>query len=171
LKPTTGVVFAALAASAIIAVSCASSRHPGGEESSGTDVPFQIVVSGVDDPFQPADQFNTPAAGSRYVAVRLSIVNVSSETQTIEPAVDFELVGWLDIAYGVTVLVSEPHDISAGGPTLGVMPPGASIEGLLPFQIPLSDSPRRLKFAWRETALELDIPESKPHETVPSGSG
>ncbi len=128
--------------------------------------PFEIAVSKVDDPFQPADPFNAPPAASRYVAVHLRISNVSALTQTVEPAVDFKIIGALGISYDVAVVVAQPGDISAGGPSLGVLAPGSELEGLLPFVIPISDSPRLLVFQRPGARIEVALPQGHLPETT-----
>lgn len=164
MKPST------IAVSALVAAALASSLACGpGVASRPATQPttrsFEVRVAGVDDPFVPADPFNTPAAGTRYVAARLEIVNVSTETHTIEPAVDFKLIGRLGIAYDVAVLVSQPGDVSTGGPALGLMPPGASLQGLLPFQVPLSDTPEILRFDGPGGTLDTALTGLKVDET------
>lgn len=170
MKPPTIVASAFVVAAAMAAGSCGPLRSPNGAPTR-TRGPFEVVVTSVEDPFQPQDPFNIPSAGTRYVALHMRIVNRSSETHTIEPAVDFDVIGRLGIPYEVAVLVSQPGDISAGGPGLGVMPPGAQIEGLLPFQVPLSDAPQTLRLDRRGAYLEVPLPGPEPHENTVASPG
>ena len=119
---------------------------------------IEVHALQVDDPYNPKNPFNTPAAGSRFVAAHIVVRNVSEQTVTIEPTESFELVGRLGISYQVAVLVEEPSDLSFGGSSLGVIPPGASIEGFLPFQMPLSDEPARLRLISRDSYRDIELP-------------
>ncbi len=164
LLPATALAVILLAV--LLSASCSQEADPPGAVPR-SEGPFSVLVESVIDPLEPADPFNKPAAGSRYLAVRISITNHSSQTEVIEPAVDFSLVGRLGSTYRVAVLVSQPEDISAGGETLGMLGPDQRIQGILPFEVPVSDEPAALVFRRRNAAVDVPLRSHPPPSRAP----
>lgn len=125
---------------ALLVLACNRTRSPGADDFSS--LRFSVVE--VVDPYESRNPLNQPPAGTRHVALRLGISNVSEATVTVEPAVDFALETERRATLEPATLVDEPEDISAGGPRLGVLAPGEQLTGLLFFDVPLGDRPATL---------------------------
>ena len=102
-----------------------------------------MSVAGVVDPVARGGYYRGPRAGTRWVGVRLRIVNVGSTNYDDDPAND-------------TRLVADDHVLQADSAllqTCDVFPvslslaPGESSEGCVIFEVPTRSSPRRLRFA------------------------
>ncbi|RIK10261.1 MAG: hypothetical protein DCC49_03770 [Acidobacteria bacterium] len=107
---------------------------------------FTISASRAADPLVPADPFNKPAVGTRYVAVRLTIRNATNRDLTVEPARWIRAVTGNGAALDAAVLTAQPDDISAGGPTRGLIAPGGEISGLLIYEVPGGDGIAHLRY-------------------------
>ncbi len=162
----SGPLLVVIAAVVLLSVSCSRKADMTGS-APRSEGPFTVLVESVIDPLEPVDPFNQPAAGSRYLALRLSITNRTSQTETIEPAVDFSLVGRLGSTYRVAVLVAQPEDISAGGETLGILGPHQKIQGILPFEVPVSDDPVALVLRRSNAAVDVPLRSHPPESRGP----
>lgn len=134
-----------LAASGLVACSDSAPQRviaPGTEPLSR----FTITAVKAADPLIPADSFNKPAVGTRYVAVRVAIRNSSSRDLTAEPARWIHAVTGNGATLDAAVLTAQPDDISAGGPTLGRLAPGGEISGLLTYEVPGGDGIAFLRY-------------------------
>lgn len=107
---------------------------------------FAISAAKAADPLIPADSFNKPAVGTRYVAVRVTIRNLSSRDLTAEPARWIRAVTGNGATLDAAVLTAQPDDISAGGPTRGLLAPDGEISGLLIYEVPGGDGIAFLRY-------------------------
>lgn len=96
----------------------------------GTSSDFELTLHTVEDPMVPANEFDTPSEGNRYVAVEIEAKNLSNERQTLSTLI------------GAEVMDSEnrPYDIALAGvdrPQLdGEVQPGQSRRGWMVFEVP-----------------------------------
>lgn len=107
---------------------------------------FSISAAKAADPLIPGDPFNKPAVGTRYVAVRVTIRNSSGSDLTVEPARWIHAVTGNGATLDPAVLTAQPDDISAGGPTRGLLAPGGEISGLLIYEVPGGDGVAHLRY-------------------------
>ena len=76
---------AALAAVVLLAVPAGAKTYKPGQ--TGTSSGFKVTVYGIQEPWVPTNQFDTPDPGNHYVGVDVQIKNTSS---------DQELFWWLE---------------------------------------------------------------------------
>lgn len=107
---------------------------------------FAITASPSTDPFAPADGFNKPAVGTRFVAVQITIKNTGTAKATVEPARWIKGVTKSGSVIEPAVITSQPGDISAGGPKMGILEPGEELTGIMVFEVPVADSISSLKY-------------------------
>lgn len=107
---------------------------------------FTISATKVADPLIPADPFNKPAVGTRYVAVRVTIRNATNHDLTAEPGKWIYAVTGNGATLDPAVVTAQPEDISSGGPSLGLVAPGGEISGLLIYEVPGGDSIASLRY-------------------------
>lgn len=107
---------------------------------------FTISAARAADPLIPADAFNKPAVGTRYVAVQVTVRNSSGRDLTVEPARWISAVTANGATIKAAVLTAQPDDISAGGPARGLLAPGGEISGLLIYEIPGGDGIAFLRY-------------------------
>lgn len=130
------VVFAAaLIGAAVTGSACTSAPAPPPTAEPLTRVSITALTQ--TDPFTPADAFNRPAVGTRYVAVQIAIK--ANEKLTVAPARWIRAETRSGSLLNAAVVASQPGDISAGGENLGRMAAGETLSGLLIYEVPLGD--------------------------------
>lgn len=114
-------------------------------ETSQTD-DFEMTVHEVRDPYTSTNQFDTPDAGNRYVAVEVEVKNVGDDRQTISTLLGAELIDSLN----------RPWDIALAGMDLpqldGEVVPGQSRRGWMVFEVPADASGLKLRLKGSITA-------------------
>jgi hypothetical protein len=90
---------------------------------------FDVVVHQVTDPWTSTNQFDTPQAGNRFVAVEVEVTNTGAEVQTISSLLGAEL----------TDSLNRPWDAALAGvglPSLdGDVQPGQARRGWMVFDV------------------------------------
>lgn len=90
---------------------------------------FDVTLNTVQDPFVPTNEFETPPAGQRFVAVELTLTNTSDERLPLSTLLGFELKDSQD----------RPWDITLAGLDLpqldGEVPAGDSRKGWAVFAV------------------------------------
>jgi hypothetical protein len=104
---------------------------------------IRVSVAGVVDPVARGGYYRGPRAGTRWVGVRLRIVNVGSTTYDDDPANDTRLVADDHVLQADSALL-QTCDVF---PVSVSLAPGESSEGCVIFEVPTGSSPRRLRFA------------------------
>lgn len=101
--------------------------HEVGE--TGTTGDLEVTVETVEDPWEPTNEFDTPAEGQRYVGVELTIVNTGDETTTFSTFAGAEVVDSEGQAWDVTFTTSDEPSID------GDVPAGATRKGWLYLEV------------------------------------
>jgi len=92
---------------------------------------FEATLNAVTDPYASTNQFVQPAAGTRFVAVDVTMRNVSNDQQPVSSALSFELTDSTGQKYNETF---------APGLTAidGLVPPNDQRRGTMVYQVPLT---------------------------------
>lgn len=90
---------------------------------------LEVTVDTVEDPWEPTNEFDTPAEGQRYVGVELTIVNTGDETTTFSTFGSVEVVDSEGQAWDVTFTTSDEPSID------GDVPAGATRKGWLYLEV------------------------------------
>jgi hypothetical protein len=104
---------------------------------------IRVSVAGVIDPVARGSYYRGPRPGTRWVGVRLRIVNVGSTNYDDDPANDTRLIagGHLLQADSALLQTCDVFPVSVS------LAPGETTEGCVIFEVPAGDSPRQLRFA------------------------
>ena len=131
-----------------------SSGTDAGGDDSGADAPpqvfkvgdtvelgdLQVVVHGVTDPYTASNEFITPAAGQRWVAVDVEVKNTSDKAVPISSLAQFEVQDATNAAYPVTIT----------GDTLATIDGEAAAQGArrgtMVFEVPAAATGLKLNF-------------------------
>lgn len=99
---------------------------------------IEVVVHGLQDPFDAGQQ--KPPAGARIMAVDVEMKNVGEKTQIFSGFGQFELKDANGSSYDAIVLRSKQPAVN------GPAAPGASLRGLVAYQVPEGAQGLRLVF-------------------------
>lgn len=102
----------------------------------GTDTTsgFQVTLIAVTDPWVSTSEFEHPSAGNRYVAVELSMVNTTADTQTFSSLLGLEVVDSLGQHWRPTFAGVNLPQVD------GTLAPGAMIRGSQVFEVPVAST-------------------------------
>lgn len=111
--------------------SAAAKTYKPGQTATTSD--FKVKVYGIQEPWTPTNQFDTPAPGSHYVAVDVQIKNTQDDQQLFSSLAGFHLIDGSNRQYneklGGCIGLSP-------GPPEGQMAPKQPIRGNVCFEIP-----------------------------------
>lgn len=107
---------------------------------------FEVTVYGFKDPQTTTNQFDKPAAGTRYVSVDVQVANRGSTQQTFSSILGFHLVDSANRQYDLEFSTVEPKAPD------GQIPAGGAIRGLAVFQVPDGTTGMRLRVQGNITA-------------------
>ena len=104
-----------------------------------------VTLAKIYDPATGANQFETPDAGKRFVAVDFTITNVSSQPQSDDADIDTSVQGTDGQDYSVDFGdVAECTNFDGGEWKLT---PGASVSGCVTFQLPTAVKVATVQFS------------------------
>lgn len=124
--------------------SSTATAHVGATENIGGSKGYAVTLQQVIDPASGADQYTTPDAGKRFVAVELKIVNNGTASINDDANNDVTIIGSDNQSYTDDYnSVSECTDFSNGSFTLA---PGESTTGCVNFQLPDAITTSKVQF-------------------------
>ena len=115
---------------------------------------FELLVHAVTDPVVPEDEFFGPEEGNRWVAIEVSITNVSDEPKDYGPY-DFKVRDADNFEHDPGFVDLE-RDLSSGS-----LLPGDTIRGQIGFEVPLDAELVRLVFhgfIGEGNRIDIDLP-------------
>jgi Domain of unknown function (DUF4352) len=92
---------------------------------------FDVTVHAVEDPFVPANQFEVPEEGRRFVAVEATVTNTSDQPLPFSTLAGVELFDQLDRPWTIAVAGTDLPQLDA--PTVA---PGEARRGWVVFSVP-----------------------------------
>lgn len=92
---------------------------------------WQIKVNKLTDPVKPSNEFMTPKAGTRFVAVNATVSNKSSKAETVSSLVCFDLRDKEGQKF-------DPALSGEGAQLDGEVPAGGKLKGNVTFEVPTS---------------------------------
>jgi hypothetical protein len=95
---------------------------------------WQVTVYGAKDPWTPTNQFDSPAAGNRYVQVDVQVVNTKSSQETFSSLMAFKLFDSANRSFDETLVSTQP-----GAPD-GTVPAHGALRGFVTFEVPTSST-------------------------------
>jgi len=125
----------------------------GGVDEDVESANYTLLVHGVQDPYQPGDEFYAPAAGNRWVVVDVSITNNSGESQQYF-VFDFKLKDADNFEYDAG-FADAPQELDSG--TLAA---GDTLRGRIAFEVPETADITRLIYNpgfFGEDQIEIDL--------------
>jgi hypothetical protein len=109
---------------------------------------FKVKVFGIQEPWTPTNQFDTPLAGNHYAAVDVQLKNTSQNQQTFSALLGYHLIDGknrqYDMALGCIGLQPPAPQ--------GQMPPKQPIRGFVCFQVPDGSTKLKLRVQGSITA-------------------
>ena len=124
--------------------SSSATAHVGSTVNIGGSKGLAVKLNQVIDPAQGADQYTTPNAGDRFVAIDLTITNNGSASFSDDANDDVTLIGTDNQSYTADFdNVSECTNFSNGQFTLT---PGESSTGCVVFQVPTGVNTAKVQF-------------------------
>lgn len=111
-----------------------------------------IVVNGVE-PYTSSNQFMSPSAGKRFVAVDITLQNNSDEAYNYN-VLEFNLQDNEDYSYTNALADIEPYL------TTGAIQPGQRTRGYIPFEIPTENEPVKLTYTpnfWGTSQIIIEL--------------
>lgn len=124
--------------------SSATTAHVGSTVNVGGSKGLAVTLNQVIDPASGADQYTTPNAGDRFVAVDVKIVNNGTAAFSDDANSDVTLIGTDNQSYTADFdNVSECTNFNSGQYTLS---PGESTTGCVVFQIPDAVNTAKIQF-------------------------
>ena len=94
---------------------------------------FKVTVYGIQEPWTPTNQFDTPDPGTHYVAVDVQMKNTGSEQELFSSLGGFHLIDGKNRQYDMKL--GGCIGLQPGAPE-GQMPPKQPIRGFVCFQVP-----------------------------------
>lgn len=107
--------------------SAPTDRYAVGDTATTSD--FEVTLHSVEDPFDPADGFSTPAEGHRYVAVELEVRNLADEQRTFSTLAYTEILDSTNRAWDVELTGTNRPTVE------GDMPAGDARRGWVVFEV------------------------------------
>lgn len=103
---------------------------------------WEITVTKVVDPQEPANDFLTPDEGNRWIAVDYTVKNISDKTAPLSSLFCFDLIDNKDNEYGMSIYAQD-------GDRMGdsELAPGQTIDASISFEIPDDASGLVLRFS------------------------
>jgi hypothetical protein len=117
------------------------------DNTSGFDVTLLQYV----DQWQSTNQFESPSAGMRYVAVELNMVNTRDEVQTFSTLLGLELIDSLGQRWNIALAGVDLPKLD------GDVAPGSNIRGWQVFEVPADATGLRLKVQGSITASGIEF--------------
>jgi hypothetical protein len=117
------------------------------DNTSGFDVTLLQYV----DQWQSTNQFETPSAGMRYVAVELNIVNTHDEVQPFSTLLGLELIDSLGQRWNIALAGSDLPRLDTD------VAPGSNVRGWQVFEVPADAAGLRLKVQGSMTASGIEF--------------
>jgi hypothetical protein len=114
-------------------------RIPGTQPGNQLDATVVKVV----DPAQPDNQFGTPTAGSRFVAVQWRITNTGTNPIDVGPTYGSAIVDAEGQQFGPTY---ESTTAGPAYPSSATIPPGSSRLGFVTYELPKQSVPSVVQF-------------------------
>ncbi len=108
---------------------------------------FDVVVHTVEDPFTPANEFEVPEEGHRFVGVEATVTNTSGEPLPFSTLAGVELFDQLDRPWTVALAGTDRPQLDA--PTVT---PGEARRGWVVFSVPPDATELRLRVKGNLTA-------------------
>jgi hypothetical protein len=107
---------------------------------------FDVTLHTVEDPFVPTNEFETPAAGQRLVAVEMTFANTSDENLPLSTLLGFEVKDSENRAWNITIAGTDLPQID------GDVPPGEARRGWAVFAVAEDATDLKLRVKGNVTA-------------------
>lgn len=101
---------------------------------------WQVQVHEVTDPLVSSNQYLSPAAGQRWVAVDAEVFNQGDDVQTVSSMLCFEVQDATNRSHAMTITGESMQ------PPDGEVAPGASRRGTIVYEVPVDATGLRLQF-------------------------
>lgn len=108
---------------------------------------FDVTVHAVQDPFTPTNEFETPQAGQRFVAVEATITNTSEEPLPFSTLAGVELIDQLDRPFSIAIAGTDLPQLDAA-----TVAPGEARRGWIVFDVPPDATELRIRIKGNLTA-------------------
>lgn len=108
---------------------------------------FDVTVHAVQDPYTSTNQFETPQAGQRFVAVEATVTNTSDEPLPFSTLVGVELIDQMDRAYSIAMAGTDLPQLDSM-----TVAPGAARRGWVVFDAPPDATELRIRIKGNLTA-------------------